>query len=216
MPGFVYFDGAAILTYGSTSAAGSIGTPVSFAGMTFPGTADATRIIVVAVRTRVLTLPTAVTIGGVGATLVVQHGNSLWKCQLWAAVVPTGASGTVTVSGHSLNSLAADNYMAVSTYAINGAASSTAASTGMDLSTGTINLTVPVGGCVIGAVSAQNNVDITWTNVTEDPGEGYLSGFFATTGVRYSHASAGELAGGVLAVTCAPSGTFVFVAAAWS
>lgn len=85
-----YDDPIPSIFWTDSAATNSTSSPHSFTGVGI-GTAEATREVFVATY---FGAPTALTVGGVSATLVVN--NSVLK--LWRATVPTGTTATVTAT----------------------------------------------------------------------------------------------------------------------
>jgi hypothetical protein len=129
------------------------------------GTAAANRYVVIAVTSYVST-PSAVTVGGISATLVKQQINSDMTAQMWIAAVPTGTTATVIVTksgGAYINIIG----WALTNLTNSGAASSTAGATA---SGSAMTLaTVPAGSVVIAAAATQQaSQTVSWTNINKD------------------------------------------------
>lgn len=79
----------------------SVPNPTTFSGLSF-GTAAANRLLVAAVCTGTggssNSVPSAVTIGGIAATLVKGATVGEAQASIWQALVPSGTSGTVVVN----------------------------------------------------------------------------------------------------------------------
>jgi hypothetical protein len=76
-------------------------TTYSFASSTF-GTAAFDRIIIIAVSTGTTHSVVSATIGGVSATKAIASGSTARPLELWYAAVPTGTTGTISVTMDSL------------------------------------------------------------------------------------------------------------------
>lgn len=176
------------------------------------GDASPRRWIIVSFRCSNLTLnlaaPNACTIGGVAATLILQDpaGTSLSHRQIWIAKVPTGTSGTITVTraanmtGQVLNVWAA--YDLQSAVAVD-----TEVSTFADPGSG--NLTCQSGGIAIGyADEPTTPPGFTWTGLTEDVDA-------ALGAIGYAAASLSKTAGGSLAITADTDANCSFIAASF-
>ncbi len=64
------------------------------------GTAHASRLVIVGVSTQTSD-PTAVTVGGVSATKVVEGNTGNGQAEIWQAAVPTGTTGDIVVTAAS-------------------------------------------------------------------------------------------------------------------
>lgn len=137
----------------TTNRPGSTGTTSTITGVQF-GSAFAGRVIAVAVL--VATAPSSVTIGGVSATVT----GSAAAGYLFSAVVSTGTSGDVVVSLPS-----SDQATSLGAFALTGAANATPSDSIVDDSSGSGNIDVSAGGCVV-AFSAGFSAG-SWTGATE-------------------------------------------------
>lgn len=201
--------GGAVLTFQGL-ASGSSG---SFAGVPF-GTASAGRII--AIGTTSIhpsgNSVTGMTIGGVTASKAVgvnAGGSSSgdWA-DIWAAVVPSGTSGTVnTTNSGTLNA------MGIHVYSMTGIASITPSNTLATTSTSG-SLTIPAGGVSVGvSVNVQSGTaTFTWSGLVLD------TTFNTGAASQSSSASLGAHAAGTITVTATPSGSLAhaLAAASWS
>ena len=128
------------------------------------GAEDPGRIVVIALTMLAALDAGSVTIGGVTATKVASGSGSNCFAELWAALVPTGPSGTVTVNGTSTFPR-----VALSSYAIYGgglAPRSSLSNTGGAIAS---------SGVVLGAEVGINN-NTTWGGVSSDFSTSLLSG----------------------------------------
>lgn len=94
------FGSDANIAFVANAADGTDLTTYSFAGQNL-GTASADRYIVAAFAHRAgAGTPTGstVTIGGVGATFLAGVSNGTGRCELWIALVPTGTTGTISIT----------------------------------------------------------------------------------------------------------------------
>lgn len=158
--------GAGVVDITFTDSAGDATnlTTYTLSSLSF-GTEAADRQIVVGVfgRTNSRTV-SSMTIGGVAATQVVAGNNaSNGPNDIWMAAVPTGTTGTVSVtfSGAMIRA-------AVAVWRMTGA-NPTAVSTGSDVGTdpsATIN--VPVNGGAVGFCNSAATTSNTWVGLTED------------------------------------------------
>lgn len=135
------------------------------------GVADSARYIIVGIMARAIggsTTVSSVTVGGISATLVVEHFNSSSNSDyagLWIAAVPTGTTGDVVVT-FSAGQLRAhiDLWRAVNI--------SSATATDTDKSTASppsVALDIPAGGFAIGCgCSGAGGSSCTWTGLTEN------------------------------------------------
>lgn len=143
-------------------------TTVTFTSQAI-GSAAATRLVAVGYaveRNAGSALITAVTIGGVSATQVVQANNTVEFASIWIAAVPTGTTANI-VSTHSN----APGAVGIEVWAL-GNASSTATDSGTDSNSNpaTFDLDINAGGVALGVVIHRSNTDatFTWSNLTED------------------------------------------------
>lgn len=131
------------------------------------GSASFDRYIVVVLAARVAATITSITIGGVAATISITQSNSSNRIAIAIAAIPTGTSGDIsfTLSGGTLfRSL-------IAVYAVTGidasAAFATASST---VNNGTMSITIPADGIIIGGAMGFSTASgaFTWTNLTEN------------------------------------------------
>jgi hypothetical protein len=156
-----------ILTYNTrvTTLSGQNWTGVNF------GTAATGRVIVVGIGGITgAGVPNiaGVTLGGVTATMQarIQSPSTSNGIEIWTATVNTGTTGDITLSWSSQV-----NYRVVgvwSVYSANPTPYATNTSSG-DSGSGdpSATISVPAGGCIIGALTAQTSGSISWTNLTE-------------------------------------------------
>ena len=181
MPAFVYFDGQVTRELTAQSTDSTDQTTYTFASQNL-GTETSDRFIVVAINATPAATPrsiSSVTVGGVGASVVVGAGASvlteIWKTPKVSDGGPTGTSGTVVVtfSGAMFNAQ-------VAIYAVKGANSSTAVTVVADAAPPLSQaLFVPAGGVAIAAARAAGTPgDTTWSGLSEDTdqlGDGGIS-----------------------------------------
>lgn len=182
----------------------------TFAGAAF-GEASPRRWIIAAFRCTNLTTnfsaPHACSIGGVSATLAFQDpsGTALGHRQFWIAKVPTGTSGTITVSraanmtGQVMNVWAA--YDLKSATAV-GAVASTFANPS------SVSLTCQAGGIAVAQADGTSPTGWSWTGLTEN-----VEGSAGTLG--YSAASLSKTAAGALSITANGGVSNTMIAASW-
>jgi len=142
--------------------------PFTFSGLNF-GAVDAARLLVLGLTAQEGAGGfSSVTIGGVSATLI----NRVIGGELWVALVPTGTSGSVVLSGGTVSG----PLIVGSLTAVYGANSATpfdhVATTG---STSTSqNITYSANGCIIGflgkidASGSDNTGTLSWSGLTKD------------------------------------------------
>jgi hypothetical protein len=193
------------LTYlQSTTDTGNESTEYEFTSVNF-GVADATRVVIVGVSLSANSVTLGATIGGVTATLVAQVHTGGNVAELWAAAVPTGTSGTVTIT---LDDSGAR--IRIHTFRmVNGNATATFANSNTNGSGSTsIAVTVPAGGAGIG-ITANNSggTGFSWTNGTEVDDTNVESG-----GLR---AGAATIAASATVSVTGASAAQAMVAAAW-
>jgi len=154
----------AAVTFLQSSSINSSGT--TYSAQNF-GAASSDRYIVVILAARVAATISTITIGGVSATITLQQAQSSNRIGIAIAAVPTGTSGDIsfTLSGGTLfRSL-------ISVYRVTGidaaAAFATASAT---TNNGTMSVTIPADGIVIGGAMSFSTASgaFTWTNLTED------------------------------------------------
>jgi len=147
--------------------ASSSPTTTNFTGCQF-GAADANRYIIVCILNGVNTRTiNSCTIGGVAATELNAVALSTRRMKIYAALVPSGADGTISVVQSGIG-----NWMAINTYRV---VSPTGALNVQDSwsgsSSGTVGQSVAItnGGVVIGAsFSATASDTYTWTFLTKN------------------------------------------------
>jgi lysophospholipase L1-like esterase len=139
------------------------------------GTADADRVISVKVHRYATAAahPTAVTIGGVSATMQVGSNSSVdgyQKISIWTASVPSGTTGDIVLtfasSSHLLTSVVGHRVLSSSETPASTQTDNTATSNAFNFS-----ITCPTGGSGLCATSADfitTGRTIAWTNATED------------------------------------------------
>jgi len=162
----------------------------TFAGQAL-GAAAADRIIVCFAIDGVGSTATAVTIGGVAATLV-QTATTVRKNTLWYAAVPSGTTGDVVVTG------AAETEMGIALWRLTGVGGP-CASGQSGANPGTATLSVPAGGVAIGGMGDGHTTysGYTWTGLTED------FDVELTVSISYTGASATNTSAQSLTISCA-------------
>jgi len=143
----------------STLRTSNNGTTATVTGVQF-GTAFAGRVIVISWSTSAYNerIPTAITIGGVSATIMSTTGAGGYPgFGIAYAVVPTGTSGSVVFTFS-----VADTVDIFSAVALTGAASATASDTISNSTGASGNIDVGAGGCIV----AFGGDGTTWTGVT--------------------------------------------------
>jgi hypothetical protein len=153
------------------------------------GAAAADRIIVCFAIDGVGSTATAVTIGGVSAT-IVQTATTVRKNTLWYATVPTGTTGDVVVTG------AAETEMGIALWRLTGTTSGPYDSGQSDANPGTADIMVPAGGVALAGMGDGGfaHSGYTWVGLTEDFDEA-VSGAATTnwTGAHATNATAQDL-----------------------
>lgn len=170
-----------------------------FSGLSFGAENSARDIIVVAFGSAGTVpgdSPSSCTIGGISATKVVAGVTNPEWSQIWIAAVPTGTSGTVTLSGPSGNWSAV-----VGVYAANYLQSATATATdnhsGSPVTLGPT--TVPTNGILVGtfgsAATSGTVGTASWTGgVTQDFDQNTFSaGGIGLSGASYIATSSASL-----------------------
>lgn len=189
-------------------------TTYSFTSQPF-GDEAADRYIIVTTSTnknRTLTAASS-TIGGVTVTKIIELVPAEAGIALLIAAVPTGATGTVSLTFNGTS----DN-CGVGLWRLSGAATPTTPTTATDtVATGndlSASLAIPAGGGGIGIVRAGGAAALTyiWTDMTED--------FDQTVESPSSHSGARSLIAGTLTRTVTASSTmtastFGLILAAW-
>lgn len=163
VPATITWAGNSILT-----AAGGTYTAVPF------GAENPNRVLAVAALCRINSVAgavTAMTIGGVAATQVpgahAGFANSLGFSDIWYASVPTGISGTVSVTFNNSNvrsAIEVYNIVTTTPTPTNGGNGN------VDLAQSvSAALTVPANGVGMAGLFAVNaSTSVTWTNATQD------------------------------------------------
>ena len=162
------------------------------------GTAAANRKVVVGftAHNNASGILTAVTVGGVSATALVQfNAADTADAELWIASVPTGTTGDIVLTGQ-------HDGCGISVWATYGA-SSTAHATATSESTGTMTLNVNTvaGGITIGYSTFNTATAIAWTGITEDD-ETNMEYAVLSSGASLANATAST----PLAITSAQTG----------
>lgn len=172
------------------------------------GTASGDRIMVAALSAADAvgggTTVSSVLVASVTATHI--KSTTLTSASIWAAPVPTGTSGAITVSGPSLASIG------LTIYAMTGANPLTAYATTAASGSSIAKLDVPTGGAMIAIVIDLAGATYTWTGLVED------SDFAQTGVVRTSSASntAGTIQSMTGTGTPSVAGGRAIAAASWS
>jgi hypothetical protein len=158
----------------SDTVAGVPAPPVTFTAVAI-GTASSDRIVCVALAWLGTSSPnmdiTTVTVGGITATQAVYNRNGARAHALWFALVPTGTTANIVVSGYTngwVESIVANVGIMTGSDAASVATTTTSAAYSSG-STPTA-VTVPSNGmCVLSAYADSNgtpNTSISWTNAT--------------------------------------------------
>lgn len=138
-------------------------SPVNAGTYTFTaadfGTADATRLVIAAISTAGSN-PSAVTLGGVSATLTVESSVSNSSAEIWQAIVPTGATGDVVITATSANNCVAHIFVG---YPASTTAVDTGGATGAVTSHTLTDIAKTNGGFTIICSIGQNGVTISCT-----------------------------------------------------
>lgn len=158
------FSYSYINRYADSLASSPVDFSVSF------GDADAARSIIVVIQT-IDGSPfeiTGVTIGGVSATIVATSGSSQSPACIAIAAVPTGTSGTVSVT----HDLGGDAYrISCAVFRTVDLASATPTDTAVDLTTASgvldLDLNLPTDGFWVAGAAARNGNTTTWGRGTE-------------------------------------------------
>lgn len=155
---------AVAIEFGSQGSATSSGGVATISSLDFNAEAS-DRIIAVSIGV-VNRLFTAVTIGGVSATVMKAETGQNRRVAVWAAAVPTGTSGSVAVTLDAGGDVA----VTVATYSITGADATptdtdSASANSADLSI--TALTIPTDGAGLAAYVNAVNLGITWTGAAE-------------------------------------------------
>ena len=161
---------AVAITYVSTANVDAGGNP-SYTSQSI-GTASSDRVVVVAVSARSsAATTTAVTIGGVSASKIVERTSTDTTSAIWAAAVPTGTTATIDVSWSGTVF-----WQGIAVWAMTGTAGNPAAlnTSGAFNNSATLTisttLTIPANGGAVGnAVLAQTgNNSATWVGFTKN------------------------------------------------
>lgn len=150
---------------GATSGTGStLQVPVVFSGVSL-GPADASRTIVLAVSMRAGFAPdhTAASIAGVTATRDAYAVDGVHAVSIWHAAVPTGTTGTISVT----QDTAFPFWTGIALWSITGASVSVADFATSDADPAPLSVDVSSGDLIVAAVSVDANNGITWANATE-------------------------------------------------
>jgi len=193
------------ITLTDTNAALAAANPMSFTGKSFGSTCN-NRIISVGTVSENNTgsaTVTAVTIGGVSATQIATQDVAQDHAAIWAALVPTGTTGTIAVSFSGTNGLAG-----IFVYRICDASiTPTQTATGSNGNpTSSLTLNVAANGVAMSVVNMRVNSATTysWTglakdaDLTADPNDiyaGAASKTFTTTQTGLSISSTGSQSG---------------------
>lgn len=186
-----------IASVAKTSTLTNTGSP-SFAGLNF-GTAAADRVLLAFIcydgAPGGAGFPATALIGGVTANKIAEHlttgGRNL---ALYAAAVPTGTSGTVSLT---LTNPGAGNIA----YLINLLRATAIATTASDTDTPAVatatsisaSIDSPAGGVIVSAVFDQDNNSLqTWTNLTELDELGAFSVELSSAGEVFASAQTGR------------------------
>jgi hypothetical protein len=127
----------------------------SWAGVAL-GPAQFDRIIVVAASDQAGTDISAVTVAGIAATRRVDNGHA----QIWTASVPTGTTGTISVTSSS------GTLNGIGVYSLYGLSSAVPFDT--DTGSNSVSLDVNAGGFAIVSFSGNTPGTATWTGATGD------------------------------------------------
>jgi hypothetical protein len=150
MPFFEYYGSDVMLAFVDSA---SNGTSWS----TSLGTANAARLIIVAVGSAGGTPPTGVTVDGVAATLAISNGAA----KIWYAQATANVTGTTTLTGGSSATL-----QGIGVYAAYNLPSLTPSATGTGADHTTV--VVPANGFVIGCAERTGGTISGWLGVTRD------------------------------------------------
>jgi hypothetical protein len=173
------------------------------------GTADSDRYILVGIAARAASARTisSVTIGGVSATILIDHSSSLSLAGFAIAAVPSGTTGdvVVTFSGTMVR-------CAIAVYRLLGLGSTTPTDTGTDggVASLTTNLDINAGGAAFAVGHRAATGTPTWTNLTLDANIAVESNNSSFASDEFASAQT------ALAVTCAYSSNVTNVFAALS
>lgn len=162
---------AALITAASVSflqgaTATNNGTSHSFASQSF-GAAAADRYIIVAVFSNGPSV-NSVTVGGVGASLLHRPGDAASQPEFWVAAVPTGTTGTISVS-----SSGTDNHKAIASWRVTGWDGSTLFDTAKNgtgaVADPSLSIDIAAGGTVCAVVRTNTTESFAgdWTGATE-------------------------------------------------
>lgn len=212
MPFGAPFPGGGSVVVTSVASMGGGSTqpnPVTFTAQNF-GAAAVNRYLVAAIGlSHSGATVTSVTIGGISATSIINNDNGAVHATLWAALVPTGTSGDVTVTSSGGSPGVID--CTVELYAMTGNHQLAADATAVGVTSATINAQAS-GATIAAAFSTSGSLSATWTGLTKDADINVLGA------VTSSFASASQEAGNSsLSISVATySGTSALAAASWS
>jgi len=170
LPGGIIGGALPEIFYRETATA-TAGNPRTLAGMTF-GDAAPRRLIVLSIGSIATGgAISAVTIGGVSATLAVSSNFSASYVDIWYANVPTGTTGNVVITQAGIW-----NRVVVSLYAVYGLRSFTPTATATDTdnnATVTLSLNVNANGVVVAGawanfLASSTPAAATWNGLTEN------------------------------------------------
>jgi len=183
---------AAVITYTDQTQNSSAQVTYTFSTRAI-GSAAVNRYVICSVETNGTGAAiSSVTIGGVGATQIVNALNSSGRVSIWIAAVPTGTTATVVVvfAGGGENRCGIGLWAA---YGINPTAFDSKSSTA---NPGSVSLAIPYNGVVVG-VAIGISATFTWTVLSEN--------FDTTIGSTVTHTGASA------AIGTATSGTTITV-----
>jgi hypothetical protein len=161
--------GGGFATYAASDnpASQSTGTSTAtFNGVNI-GTAASNRVVVV-ISSCESNVGTAVTIGGISASLAIGESTGVSSLQIWYATVPTGTTATIihTAAGNAIQQVIQVGYF----YSGASTTPSNTNSIGQGTSPQSLAVTVPTGGFGVFGGYATTNVSVAWsgTNVISD------------------------------------------------
>jgi len=181
----------------------AVAPPLTFSGLAFGAEAPDRTLVTAIAGGAVGQTVTAVTIGGTTATQVAGPANNGFShASIWAALVPTGTSGAVTISA---TGPSWDFALGLYSMTGNGLLTPAAAATG----TSAASLTVPGGSVVIAAVfSSPGSLPAAWSGLTDDVDLSLIN-------PKASMASAQIQSAQILSVGVAMGGTQALAVAGW-
>lgn len=163
MPMFLMYDGAASVLF-NASASTALGGTISSVAIG-PAAADRKVVILLDYVAPSATPASAMTIGGITATRVVQAFVTdavTLVSEIWIAAVPTGTTANVVVTGGGGNAR-------YGSYSLYGVLSATPTATATDTAAPwSQSLAIPAGGVAIGGFITSPAAASTWVNLTED------------------------------------------------